>query len=244
MNLKRSISLAGVASDAAGVRERLAWAVGMGYAAVALDASVPGTRPRELDRSGRRELAALLKRHGLRLSGLDLWVPRAHLAGGPNLSRAVEAVRGALGLAADLATLGAGRAMVSIEAGADAAADAVGAMRDEEQRVGAVLADHAWPPREGSGGVGIDPAAMLSAGAEPVGEVLRLPAVPASARLSDSGALGRVPVGGGRLDVLAYEVSLVTRGYAEDLVVDLRGLKDMEAGASAGAPTDGMVGER
>ncbi|MEZ6163399.1 MAG: hypothetical protein R3B67_03075 [Phycisphaerales bacterium] len=46
----------------------------LGHRAVALDVTVPELRPRNLSRSARRDLAALLRKAELELAGLDLWI--------------------------------------------------------------------------------------------------------------------------------------------------------------------------
>ena len=61
---------------AAAALERLAAA---GVRRVQLSASQVTLRPRELDRSGRRDLLILLRRLELSAGGLDAWVPTARL---------------------------------------------------------------------------------------------------------------------------------------------------------------------
>jgi sugar phosphate isomerase/epimerase len=82
-------------------------------------------------------------------------------------------------------------------------------------------------------GIGIDPAALLAAGANPASEVSRLTTPPVAARLSDSVAGARVIAGSGKLDVLAYQIALATKGYSRPVVVDLRGLRDQEGASRA-----------
>ncbi|MCE7975432.1 MAG: hypothetical protein DYG92_14100 [Leptolyngbya sp. PLA1] len=232
MNL--ALGLCGLGEAKAALRG----AAELGYRAVQLDGAAPGMRARELDRSGRRDLAAMMRRLGLGLAGVDLWVPTEHFAPGPHTERAVHAVICALELVGELATMAGGRAVVSVSMGAGAAADAKVALREAEERAGARLADHQWPPAAGCG-VGIDPAAVMLAGGEPATEVLRLAEAPAAARLSDLGPVGRVPAGRGKLDVMGYEVALVTRGYVSPVVLDVRGLADAWGEAAARAPGAG-----
>src|SRR5262249_50109421 len=154
-----------------------------------LDAAAPGLRPRELDRSGRRDLAALLRRLELAFSGLDLWIPPSHFLDGANQDRAVGAIIAALELAHELAGLvGGDGAVVCMALPGACPSPAAATLSEGAARIGAQLADFAWPARvpEGPIGIGIDPAAMLLAGADPAKEVSRLPAPPTAARASDA----------------------------------------------------------
>jgi sugar phosphate isomerase/epimerase len=226
-----SLSLAGLTPKegvAMEPRAAIEWAAGLGYRAVQLDGAAAGVRARDLDRSGRRDLAALLRRLQLGFSGLDLWIPPAHFVDAANTGRAVDATVQAMELVADLARLiGSDGAVVSVllaEKTPEAVIEALSAAAD---RVGARVADHQWPARSvesgGLVGVGIDPAALLASGADPAAEVSRLSAAPTAARLSDLGPGGRVAVGSGKLDVLAYQVALATKGYSRAGVARARG---------------------
>jgi sugar phosphate isomerase/epimerase len=234
-----SLSLAGL-TPKEGVpmdpRAAVEWAAGLGYRAVQLDGAASGVRARDLDRSGRRDLAALLRRLQLGFSGLDLWIPAAHFVDAGNAGRAVDATVQALELAADLARLvGSDGAVVSISLAEKVPGAVIEALSAAADRVGARVADHQWPARSVESGslvgVGIDPAALLAAGADPVAEVSRLSAAPIAARLSDLGPGGRVAAGSGKLDVLAYQVVLATKGYVRAAVVDLRGVREQENAA-------------
>jgi hypothetical protein len=186
-----------------------------------------------------------LRRLELGFSGLDLWIPPAHFADRAQADRALAATSAALALAADLSRLlGSDGAVVGVTLPENAAPAIVDSLASEADRVGARVADHQWPARgaEGPVGAGIDPAALLAVGADPAAEVSRLAAVPASARLSDFTPGGRVAVGEGRLDVLAYRVALATKGYARALVVDLRGVRDQESAARGALERAGANG--
>jgi sugar phosphate isomerase/epimerase len=227
-----SLSLAGL-TDERGARERIEWAAGLGYRAVQLDGAL--LRARELDRSARRDLASLLRRLELGFSGIDLWIPPAHFVETGHVDRAVAAVVGAVELAAELARLlGCGGGVVCVTMPEKTSAATVGAVLDAALRVGASVADCSWPFRaaEGPLGVGIDPAVLLMAGKDPAAEVARLASVPLAARASDAAAGGRVVMGSGSLDVLAYKVALSVKGFGGPLVVDLRGVRDQEAAAA------------
>ncbi|MHC4948182.1 MAG: hypothetical protein ACYTG1_07960 [Planctomycetota bacterium] len=207
-----------------------------GFRRVQLDAARPGLRPRELDRSARRDLAAALRRRELAPAGLDLWIPPAHLVDPGHTDRAVRAVVEAIGLAADL-----GGVPVSLELPPDADATAVAAITAESQRRDVPVADHALPAADGGPlSRGVDPARWLGAGEDPVAAVHAAGDRLAAARLSDLDAGGRaVPAGGpgGRLDLLAYRVALSVCGFARPVVLDARGLADpwsaLEAGRAA-----------
>lgn len=245
----------GVRADAPGgvARGLIDWAHAAGFRAVQLNAAQPGIRPRELDRSGRRELAALLRRNDMACAGLDLWIPPEHFRDSARSDRAVEAVIGALELAWELAGLAGGgkRATGRVEIPAvcltlpaQCPSEVIAAIGDAAARCGVRVADHAWPLREPAAdtgpwiGVGIDPAAVLGAGEDPSALAARLGDRIAAARFSDIAAAGptagRVAPGGGqgRLDVLAYGVSLAAAGYGGWTVLDLRGVADQSAAAT------------
>jgi sugar phosphate isomerase/epimerase len=105
-----TVSLAGLERDpvapwAGGPRAAIEWAAAVGARAVQLDATAAGVRARDLDRSGRRDLASLLRRLQLTLSGLDLWIPPEHFLNPGRADRALAAAQSAVELAADLARL-------------------------------------------------------------------------------------------------------------------------------------------
>jgi len=241
-----SISLAGLRRDDAaapwtgGARNAIQWGGTLGIRGVQLDATAPGMRARELDRSGRRDVAALLRRMELELTGLDLWLPGEHLLDPAHVDRAAAAVVGAIGLAAEIAPLaGAGGRLVSLTLPPKVGPDVLAQIVGEAARQGVRLADHAWPPRavEGVGaatvGIGLDPAAVALAG-EAIGDAAaRMAERVVSARLCDLSSAGRVLPGSadGRLDVLAYRVALSLAPGVVPVVVDVRGLSEQDEGA-------------
>lgn len=232
--LPLSLALAGFPGDPAAQSPRPAIerAAALGFRWVQLDATAPGLRPRDLDRSARRDLAALLRRLELGLSGLDLWIPPAHFADPARADRALDATTQAVELAADLAALSTtppGRPPVSLALPAKLADELRQQLASTAGARGITIADHAWPARAGLDpaapiAAGFDPAAVLLAGLDPAREVPKLAAPPASARLSDLSPAGRVPPGEGGLDELTYTVALDVKGYRAPLVLDLRGL--------------------
>lgn len=222
------------------VRAQVEWARARGAGAVHLDATAPGVRPRDLDRSARRDLASLLRRNGLALGGIDLWVPPEHFVEPARADRAAAALLGAIDLAAEIADLTGdhGRvARVGVVFPERLPSDARALFADRADRAGACVADHA--PRaveavagaRGPLGVGIDPAACLADGVDPAAAALRAGSALLAARLSDISRIaggGRVVPGSGegRLDVLAYTVALATAGFDGSLAIDVRGLGD------------------
>ncbi|MDX2116588.1 MAG: hypothetical protein SFY96_00210 [Planctomycetota bacterium] len=242
-----ALSLAGLerapaAPWAAGPRAAIEWAASLGARHIVLDATAAGLRARELDRSARRDLAAMLRRLGLSFAGLDAWVPTTHFADPVHAERALDAVDGAIGLCAELSDLsGATGRVVSVafpENLTNAAAQRIAAVAE---RSGVRVADHAIPRGAASErhapiiGAGVDPAAILSAGQDPAAFVAALRAAPACARLSDLSAAGRVVPGtrGGRLMLDAYLASLSVVGLPGPLVADLRHIRDQASAAPA-----------
>jgi len=242
--LDLSMSLAGLSLDpeapwAGGPRAAMDWAKNREFSWVQLDAAASGLRPRELDRSGRRDLAAVLRRTGLGLSGLDLLIPAAHFADPARAERAVDATLQAIELASDMSRLlgDAGSAMVAMTLpDAPAARTQLGAHCELH---GVRIADHSIPdsarPATPGIGAGLDPGALLLRGKDPASEAATAGPALAQARLSDADDTGRVPVGSGRLDPLAYMASLVAGAYTRPVVLDLRGLPDQALAAQAAA---------
>lgn len=241
MNSQHRLSISVAGLDAApdrpwGVgdpRGAIQWAAGAGARAIQLDGSLPGLRARELDRSARRGLAAMMRRLELGFSGFDLWIPPAHFSEPAHSDRAAAAVSGALELAAELASLSGSVLGVVVSASLPEGCDElVGHLASQAETAGVRLADHAWPARgekpgvDHSVGVGLDPAAVLLKGDDPAMAASQLGSRLVSARLSDASAGVRVNVGQGDLDEMAYSVALATASYAGDLVLDLRGLAD------------------
>lgn len=227
---------------------RFAWVKEQGYRAVQLNAAEPGARPRELGRSARRDIAAKARRAEVEISGVDLWIPAEHFIEDARADRAMSAACEALEYAAEIVALASAgrRAVVSmtLPSGDEANRELVGAAARQigecAQRVGAVVADFAWPPDARSTGepigVGIDPAAVIAEGVTSAAKAAsRMGERLAAARLTDLSSAGmRVEpgLGGsgggkrGRLDVMAYMVALATAGYDGFVVVDLRGVAD------------------
>ena len=212
------------------------------FNSIQLSAAQPGLRPRDLDTSGRRELAALLARNGLMLGGFDLLIPRKDWLDPATLDRAVAATLATLELAADL-----GRPPLCIALPIDELADDVKTTLAAGADGRAVpLAIHAedqldslatWLDAESQPmlGAAIDPAALLAQPADPADAVIQLAEHLKVARLDDfapvsAGGGGRCPLGQGDLDLLTYQAAISTLESTPSIVVELRDLPDPIAG--------------
>ena len=194
---------------------------------VQLSASQPGLRPRELDRSARRDLIATLSRREMSISGIDLWVPVSHFRDPSKVDRAVQVAIETIDLAADL-----GRCPVSLVlpmAGEEGGSDGIEVhetMISHAHHRGVPLADHGGHEVPDGVGIGIDPATWLARREDPAAAVARAGRRLASVRLCDLLISGmRGPIGDaeeGQLDVLAYRASVAVSGYARPVVVDAR----------------------
>ncbi|MEN0020015.1 MAG: hypothetical protein AAF747_03920, partial [Planctomycetota bacterium] len=190
-------------------RGAIAWAAGFqptkdaaGVRAIQLDGTMPGLRARELDRSARRDLASVLRRAELALSGVDLWIPPEHFEAGEHQDRAVAAVIDAAGLLGDVVGLvGLGSPTLCVRWPKELNGGVRAAMVAAADARGVVIADFGKGETQPPIGVGVDPATVMFAGgdaaaaASAAGDRLR------AARLSDADEAGRRVVGEGRLDV-------------------------------------------
>lgn len=277
-----SVGLAGVAfasgvRGAAGsarvdLRAAIDLARKSGYRGLVLDATDPQTRPRDLDQSARREIGSLLRRHDLACAGVDVFVPVEHFTDAARVDRAVSAVIGAIELAGDL---GGGSRVVNVTL---PEADALGvrsAVQQHASRLGVRVADFsmsagatgASAPSEPDGpiGVGVDTAALLIAGHDPIMRCAALAGAPgigggvASASRPRAAPLVCVRVidvsrslvgmrvapgsADGKLDAPALAATLGSLGYAGPAVVDLRGVRD-QARAAVESPRAWGAGVR
>lgn len=219
-------------------RESIAAVAAMGYRAVQLSATQPGMRPRELDAGDRRGLRGTLQRLGLVCGGIDLWIPPAHLSDPAHVDRAMSAVDGACGLAADL-----GRCGVCVTLPERLQSESWHVLCATADRHGVRIADfcvrgtgpehHSEAPPE-LVGTGIDPAAILGAGLDPALHAASLGRRVCAARVVDLLASGmRGPPGepeGARLDLAAFAASLALSGAAPACCADARQWADPRAG--------------
>jgi sugar phosphate isomerase/epimerase len=228
-----SVALAGVAGDGP-LRAQVEWAAALGFRAVQWHGAGAGTRARDLSRSARRDIAAMLRRHELTSSGVDLWIPPAHYLDPFHADRVAEAMGESLTLAADLASLTAGRAVLCVTLPSDPGAGGlVAALAERARSAGSLLADASWPPTWAAQGVAVclDPATILLSGdpaTSPAKAAASAGPAAACARLSDLGPAGRGEPGLGRLDLLAYLAAITTIPSAGAPVLDLRGVTDQE----------------
>jgi sugar phosphate isomerase/epimerase len=203
-----------------------------GYHAIQINAADPVTRPRELSRSARRDLAAHIRRHELTVSGVDLWIPNAHFSDESKLDRIVSAHLEAAQLAADLAELTAGDRLLCVSIPWQGAESVLSAVADCASRIGVSVANHAYPwpdalQAENPVLVGVDPPAVVLDRADPADAVSRASSAGLlrAVRLADLAASGRVPPGEGSLNTLAFRVAIATSRLTGFVTVDVRGLR-------------------
>ncbi len=123
-------------------RDGLEVAASLPVRGVQVSATQSGTSPRDLDRSGRRDLVAAARRRELGIAGVDLWLPTEDLRSVSSVDDAVGRVIEAVELAADL-----GRVALSTRFPADGAEDAIRAVLARAARLGVTVIDHGVPPR-------------------------------------------------------------------------------------------------
>lgn len=226
------LDLAGLDALAPGerLRAQLTFARSLGLRSVHLNAAAAGLRARELSRSARRDLASLLRRSELALTGLDLWIAPDHFLLPEHQDRAVNATLDAIELAGELSALipppsrgaGAGiagpnaaRVVLSLSLPRALAADLHTSLAQRADTHNVLIADHTSTPATSSGsawpvpderfhagpiGVGIDPASIYMSGADPIALAAKIGSRAASARLSDVSSSGRCAPGGSRAE--------------------------------------------
>ncbi|HZW06906.1 MAG TPA: hypothetical protein VFF65_07260 [Phycisphaerales bacterium] len=219
----------GEAPPARRFREGVSLARASGCEAVQLDAMATGMRAKDLDRSGRRELAAILKREGLSLSGIDLWIPSEHYADKARMDRALEAFREACGLAAEVARLvEAPSPTVSVTLPPKTTVELVDAVVRPAMATGVQIADfNRYEDRiAGILGEGFDPGGIILAGGDANMSVVASTRGMIDARLTDATRHSRCIVGRGELDVTAYRATLESLGMVRWVTVDVRSMID------------------
>ena len=209
----------------------LSRAASLGVRGIQISAAQPGTRPRDLGESARRDLLASARRQELVLSGIDAWVVRDDLLDPARVGAALEAINESIALAADL-----GRIPLSIGLPqAEGAQEVVMAIAAEASRRGVSIVDHAVPivERDGIFQIGIDPPMWFAAGNDPLDGVREAGGRLGSFRLADLTAEGmRTAVGSSesRLDLQACLLTARVAGFEGLWIVDARKWIDPLAG--------------
>jgi len=234
------VALRGLAS-ASGARAAMDWAAGLGLRGICWDAASPGGRPRELDRSARRDIAASLKRRELTLTGVDLPIPPAHFVSVERQERAFEAAEAAMRFASEVAELLEARPVVvmTLPAG-ERSTPAIETLALSAERSGTRIGARNWPPPTPSDetaahriGVCVDPASVLLGGGDPMDALVRGGERLEQIRLSDIGAGGRLAPGEGRLALKAYAQAIAMLGWSAPVTLDLEGVGSQGEAAAA-----------
>jgi len=210
--------------------ESIPVAASLGIRGVQLDASDPSMRPRDLDASARRDVASRLRRLGLVASGIDCFVPLERFADPERADRAMDAVKGSLVLAEAL-----GRVPVCMWLPHSPVGGVSEAIRLEADRRGVPVADFNPACRDqDASSIGVDPAAELAEGRDPVAAVHAHGPRVAAARVVDllrSGMRGPIgEPGGARLDAAAWRLALELASFPGLPVIDARQWADPEQG--------------
>jgi len=219
------------------IRKALAMIAEASFESVVLDVSLKGIRPRELDQRARKDLLAAIARAGLRLGGVELFVPRKHLLASDTVDRAVSALLEAIELTGDLARQAGRLSLVTALPLGKLDEQTVKFLIEAAEGRGIALAVHgesdlesavAWAESLSlpSVGLAIDPATLLLQGQDPCEVLQQQSKYLLSARLSDAdvGQGQRTPVGQGDLDVMAYRISAdLAKQRVGPMVLDLRG---------------------
>lgn len=134
-----AVTLAPLAAEP---REALDLAARFVVRAVQVSARQSGTRPRDLDRSGRRDLVVSARRRELGIAGVDAWFPAEDLLDRGEVDAAVGRLVEAVELAGEL-----GPVPVATRFPTEGGEEAIRAVLAAAERLGVVVVDHAVPPR-------------------------------------------------------------------------------------------------
>lgn len=225
-------------------REGLAWLSSIGIRATAFSATDPLTRPRDLDRSARRDLVAIMSRLELRCACVDCFLPTAHFLDAAQVDRATAAAIDAIEFAAEIATLegriGGGTVVLSVPTTKDKLAqDALDAISATAQHQGVHVA---VPTCDASLVfqpflVALDPAQILANNQDPLTIALASSRRIGAVRIVDllrSGSRG--PIGEpqeAQLDCRGFASGCRAAGFEGEFVVDLRQWHDPRGGLLA-----------
>lgn len=236
-NLAATIAPLAADTPALGVREAIAWLSEIGLRGAQLSATDPATRARELSASARRDLRATLARHELVCAGLDFFIPAAHYTDPANITRAFDALSGAIGLAADL-----GGGSVTAAIPADVAHDFRAAIGVEASRRGVmVLVPMGATPAELDApfAASVDCATVLGESGRPEDVIARLGPRLGGVRLVDllrSGLRGPIlEPGESRLDALAVRMAMEVSGFNGMALLDARQWQEPRRGIADSA---------
>ena len=236
-NLAATVAPLGADASPLGVREAVAWLSELGVRGAQLSATDPATRPRDLGASARRDLRAMLARHELACAGLDFFIPAAHYTDPTHVSRAFDALLGAIGLAADL-----GGAPVTAAIPSDVPADFRAAIGAEASRLGvAVLIPAGASPVDLAApfAPAVDCATVLGESGRPEEVIARLGPRLGGVRLVDllrSGLRGPIlEPGESRLDALAVRMAIEVSSFAGLPVLDARQWQEPRRGIADSA---------
>lgn len=210
-----------------------------GLHAVQLSASVPGMRPRELDRRARKDLQAQIARSGLMIAGIDLMIPRDHWLDSQFQDHAVSAMTATLQMAADLGHLTVSTALPVQDLPEDIRHHLLSAV-DGYQIALAVHAEdqldalNTWQQQTSIDGLqtALDPAGLIAMHMNPTDTLLQHTDRLRLLRLDDFDQLlvgaegGRCPLGKGELDIQSLKIAAGTVNALRSIVIELRGLRE------------------
>ena len=134
-----AIATSGLPGEPRRILERIALA---GVQAVQLSTDRRGTRPDDLDRSGRQDLRVVVRRHELRLAGIDHGVDPDDLCLPDRVDSAATLLLEAIRLAGDL-----GPVPIAVRFPGEGADEVVATALATAERVGVTVVDFGVPPR-------------------------------------------------------------------------------------------------
>ncbi len=195
------------------------------------NAAEPGYRPRDLDSGARRGLLEKLRRLELELSGVDLWIPPEHFLSDARVDRALTAVKSAIEFSAVCGRVPVSLALPRQGKDTDSALNQLESIQSAvagwADHFGVEIADHGLPRcRHEVIRIGIDPAASLALGEDPISTTTSYASHLSSLRLCDllrSGLRGPIAEpGNARLDDFRLAVAAMAAGYERPVVIDTR----------------------
>lgn len=225
------------AREFGGTREALEWASAVGFRGIQFSASDPETRPRGLSQSARRDLQATLQRLELMCSGIDLFLPVAHLSDPAHMSRAFDAILSAIELCAVL-----GRVPLTLPIASPDETPLRAEIAAVASHAGVSILVGSPPAGQASGvsppfAVSVDCASVLAAAGDPAMLLARLGRDLGGVRLVDLLRSGlRGPIGEpreSRLDIIGVQAALDAAAFTGLLVADARQWASPRAGLEA-----------